>query len=374
MIIRDYIIKEILRSFGGVFIVLFLIVLSTQLIKSLAAVANGRVSVDFLLALIAYKNIESLTILLPLTLFIAVLLALTRLYKDSEMIALSSCGIGPLSLLKSVVIVVISFIFLEMGLALVIAPWASGNIQIAQEKYQAQAVMEFIVAGQFNFSGDSNRVLYTESYTDKKNLVNVFLYIKKNDKESNNLSSVLASKKSTFITDSRNDSRYIVFNEGNRYDGEPGKLNYRHIRFKDYGILLEGKELGKISLSRQSIASSDLWKSNHLKYKAELQWRISQVLMMLVLVLLAVPLSKSAPRQGRYGKMFIAILIYIFYSNLLLVGMNWMKKGVVEPYIGMWWVHIIFIMLFLMLFAHQMGWFNSLKKRRQDEFEDLVNT
>ncbi len=374
MIIRDYIIKEILRSFLGVFIILFLIILSTQLIKSLSLVAKGQISVDFLLALIAYKNIESLTLLVPLALFIAVLLAISRLYKDSEMIALSSCGVGPVSLLKSVMIIVVSFVFFEMGLALIIAPWASSSIQIAQEEYQAKAVMEFIEAGQFNFSSDANRVLYAESFSDKSHLDNVFLYIDNNDKNKNDRSSVLASKNASFIIDPRNGSRYIVFNEGHRYDGSPGSLDYRHIRFKDYGVLLEGKAIGKISFERKALSLDILLSSDNLRHKAELQWRISQVLMMIILAMLAVPLSKSTPRQGRYGKMAIAILLYVVYSNLLLVALNWMKKGKVEPYIGLWWVHFIFMLLFLVLFLHQMGWFNSLKKRRQDEFEDLVST
>ncbi len=374
MIIRDYIIKEILRSFLGVFIILFLIILSTQLIKSLSLVAKGQISVDFLLALISYKNIESLTLLVPLALFIAVLLAISRLYKDSEMIALSSCGVGPVSLLKSVMIIVVSFIFFEMGLALIIAPWASSSIQIAQEEYQAKAVMEFIEAGQFNFSSDANRVLYAESFSDKSHLDNVFLYIDNNDKNKNDRSSVLVSKNASFITDPRNGSRYIVFNEGHRYDGSPGSLDYRHVRFKDYGVLLEGKAIGKISFERKALSLDILLSSDNLRHKAELQWRISQVLMMIILAMLAVPLSKSTPRQGRYGKMAIAILLYVVYSNLLLVALNWMKKGKVEPYIGLWWVHLIFMLLFLVLFSYQMGWFNVLKKRRQDEFEDLVST
>ncbi len=374
MIIRDYIIKEILRSFLGVFIILFLIILSTQLIKSLSLVAKGQISVDFLLALISYKNIESLTLLVPLALFMAILLAISRLYKDSEMIALSSCGVGPVSLLKSVMIIVVSFVFFEMGLALIITPWASSSIQIAQEEYQAKAVMEFIEAGQFNFSSDANRVLYADSFSDKSHLDNVFLYIDNNDKNKNDRSSVLASKNSSFIINPRNGSRYIVFNEGHRYDGSPGSLDYRHIRFKDYGVLLEGKAMGKISFERKALALDTLLISDNLRHKAELQWRISQVLMMIILAMLAVPLSKSTPRQGRYGKMAIAILLYVVYSNLLLVALNWMKKGKVEPYIGLWWVHFIFIVLFLVLFLHQMGWFNSLKKRRQDEFEDLVST
>ncbi|MCU7837220.1 MAG: LPS export ABC transporter permease LptF [gamma proteobacterium symbiont of Taylorina sp.] len=376
MIIQDYIIKEILRSFAGVFIVLFLVILSTQLLKSLSAVASGQISTDFLFALIAYKNIDSLTIILPLSLFVSILLALSRLYKDSEMIALSSCGIGPLSLLKSVLIVVSTFIFLEAGLSLSLGPWARSHIQIAKEEFKVQAVVEFIVAGQFNFSNDLKRVLYTERFNDKKtSLDNVFLYIDKSDKKNEGGdNSVLASEKASFVTDPKNDSRYIIFNNGHRYDGIPGTFDYTHIRFQDYGVLLQGKSVSNISFDRESVPFSHLLDTDKINYKAEFQWRISQILMMIILAMLAVPLSKSTPRQGRYGKMAVAILIYIIYSNLLLVSMNMLRKGRVDPFIGMWWVHVIFILLFLFLFSRQMGWLQIFKQKKQNEFEDLVNS
>ena len=372
MIIRDYIIKELLRTFFGVFLVIFLIIISTQLLKSLAAVVNGKISIDFLFALIALKNIESLTLILPLTLFLSILLALSRLYKDSEMIALSACGIGPGTLLKCVVTVLGTFIFLEIGLALVIGPWASSQMQIAEEEFKAQALMEFITPGHFNFSSDSSRVLYTETLTDKTQLNNVFLYFNKDDNDS-----VLASENAQFVIDENNGSRYVVFQQGNRYDGIPGTLKYRHIQFKDYGILLEGKTISKVDFDRESLPVSELWKSDKLSYTAELQWRISQILMMIILALLAAPLSKSTPRQGRYAKMAIAVLIYIIYSNLLVVAMNWVKKDLINPYIGMWWVHVLFFMLFLFLFARQMGWLALLKRKTHnqhypEEFEDLV--
>ncbi|HGY11750.1 MAG TPA: LptF/LptG family permease, partial [Desulfobacterales bacterium] len=119
--------------------------------------------------------------------------------------------------------------------------------------------------------------------------------------------------------------------------------------------------------------------SDTLTRKAELQWRISQVLMMILLAMLAVPLSKSAPRQGRYGKMALAILLYIAYTNLLMVAMNWIRKGVVSPEIGMWWVHALFLLLFIILFARQMGWLSGLKRKSHnvlhcpDEFDELVD-
>lgn len=363
-----------MRTFAGVFLVLFLIILSTQLLKSLAAVANGKIPLDFLFSLIALKNIASLNLILPLTLFLAILLALSRLYKDSEMIALSACGIGPGTLLKCVLIVVFTFVFLEFGLAMVMSPWASKQIQIAEEEFKAEAVIELITPGQFNVSSDSRRVLYTEKMPEGNHLQNVFLHV---DNDGND-SSVLASSEANIVTDPRYGVRYIVFQNGNRYDGHPGTLDYRYIKFQDYGVLLEGKPVGKISFDKEALPLKKLWKSKNISKKTELHWRFSQVLMMIILAMLAVPLSKSTPRQGRYAKMAIAIFIYIIYSNLLVVAMNWLKKGIVEPYVGMWWVHILFFCLFLILFSRHMGWLHRRKRNtnepsnRSDEFDNLV--
>ncbi len=355
------------------FLVLFLIILSTQLIKSLAAVANGKIPIDFLFALIGLRNLQSLTLILPLTLFLGILLALSRLYKDSEMVALSACGIGPVTLIKSVIIVLASFIVLEIGLALVIGPWAFSRMQIVEEEFKLQADIELVVPGQFTLSNDGKRVIYAEEIVHRTKLKNVFLHV-----DTDTRSSVLAANEANIETDPRQGARYIVFQNGHRYDGESGTLEYRDIKFKDYGVLLEGRGRAVIQLDRDALPLKALINSDNLYYKAELQWRISQILMMIILALLAVPLSKTSPRHGRYGKMALAVLIYIIYSNLLLVAMNWLRKGVVEAYIGMWWVHLLFFALFLFLFARQMGWLSGLRRKSHDvlhcpdEFDEMV--
>ena len=290
------------------------------------------------------------------------------------MVALSACGIGPETLLKSITIVLFSFVFIEIGLALVLAPWANNKMQYAEESFKVEADIELITPGQFNLAAKGSRVLYTEDMPTPSKLDNVFLHVDNGD-----TSSVMASHNASIITDKRQGARYIVFRNGNRYDGTPGSLDYRFIKFEDYGVLLEGKTLSNIDLDKESLPSHELYGSDNLNHIAELQWRISQVLMMILLAVIAVPLSKSAPRQGRYAKMALAILLYIMYSNLLLVAMNWLRKGVVDPLIGMWWVHIIFLILFLVLFIRQIGWLRGLNRRTHnvlhcpEEFDDLVD-
>jgi len=355
LIIRDYIIKEVLRTFAGVFIVLFLIILSTQFLKALALVVDGKIALEFLFSLIFLQNLDSLTLILPLTLFLSILLALSRLYKDSEMIALSACGIGPPALLKSVFLVVLSFVFLEIGLAMVLAPWANHKIQDIEEAFKSQADLELITPGQFNMADHGKRILFTEEMLDTTSLKNVFLHLDNGDSES-----VLASDSAHVVIDEKQDSRYIVFQNGNRYDRLVDSLEYRIIKFVNYAVLMEDKTLGRVDYDRDALSVTELLKTDSLSHTVEMQWRISQILMMIILAFLAVPLSKATPRQGRYGKMALAILLYIVYSNLLVVATNWLKKDVVSPFIGLWWVHILFLLLFMLLFSHQTGWLQRL--------------
>lgn len=378
MIIRDYIIKEILRTFAAVFFILFLILLSTQLLRYLSAVAEGKVPIELFFIMLGLRNLESMTLLLPLSLFLSILLALSRLYKDSEMVALASCGTGPSTLLKSVLIVAFAFIFVEGSLALFLSPSANRQIEVMKEKVKLTAEVETISAGQFNVSKDSRRVLYAARKTDNDELENVFLHIR--DKNNH---SVLAAEDARVITDKNLDARYIIFQNGNRYDGVPGTLEYRHVKFKDYGIHMQGQGIGEIDFEKYSLTMAELLTMTDSEAISEIQWRLSMVISVILLSMLAVPLSKTSPRKGRYAKFAVALLVYIVYTNLLTVSQSWIKKGKIDPLMGMWWVHGLFFLLFLFLFAKQMGWFNRLsglkaKSVKSDnavtanEFEHLV--
>jgi lipopolysaccharide export system permease protein len=131
---------------------------------------------------------------------------------------------------------------------------------------------------------------------------------------------------------------------------------------------MEGKSMASIKYSRESLPLQDLLRKKSLTYTAEIQWRISLVLSLLILALLAIPLSNSSPRKGRFSKIFPAIIIYFLYSNLLNVAQSLVKKGDLPPMIGMWWVHIIFLALFIYLFSQQMGWFHSHKIKKRSNY------
>ncbi len=355
MIIRDYIIKEILKTFVAVFIILFLILISTQLLRYLSAVAEGKVPIELFFTMLGLRNLESMTLMLPLSLFLSILLALSRFYKDSEMVALASCGIGPSTLLKCVLIVALSFTFLEASLALFLSPLANRQIEIMKAEMKATADTETISAGQFNISKDSRRVLYAASKSNNTELKNVFLHLRDDDNRS-----VLAAEDASLVTDDKLEVRYIVFQNGNRYDGVPGTLEYRHVKFQDYGVFIPGQHVTVSDFEKYSLSLTELFSMTDSKAVSEIQWRFSMIISIILLSMLAVPLSKSSPRKGRYGNFAAAILVYIIYTNLLTVSQSWIKKDKIDPLLGLWWVHGVFLLLFLILFAKQMGWFNRL--------------
>jgi lipopolysaccharide export system permease protein len=355
LIIRDYIIKEILRTFAAVFLILFLILLSTQLLRYLSAVADGKVPIELFFMMLGLRNLESMSLLLPLSLFLSVLLALSRLYKDSEMIALASCGSGPSTLLKSVLILSFTFIIVEGSLALFLSPLANRQIEIMKEEFKSTSDVETISAGQFNISKDSSRVLYAARKTENNELENVFLHLRNKNNQS-----VLSAEDARLVTDKNLGARYIIFQNGNRYDGVPGTLEYRHIKYKDYGIHIQGKSVGEIDFEKYSLTMAELLTMTDSKAISEIQWRLSLVISIILLPMLAVPLSKSTPRKGPYAKFAVALLVYIVYTNLLTISQSWIKKDKIDPLIGLWWVHGLFFLLFMVLFAKQMGWFNRL--------------
>ncbi|MFK5893651.1 MAG: LPS export ABC transporter permease LptF [Pseudomonadota bacterium] len=357
MIIRWYLIKEVVKTFLAVFLVVFLILLSTQVLRVLSAVSDGKITLDLLFVLLTLTNIKSMAMVFPVTFYLSIILALSRFYKDSEMIAMWACGISPKTILGSLLPVIFIFIIIEAMFALHISPWANGQITKVKNHVKLNADVDVLDSGRFNIFGYGERVIYVENITAEGVLKNVFLKIRKD-----NNNSVIYADQAYIKTDETSGARYIVFMQGRRYDGQPGSDDYRVISFKEYGVIVENKILKSIQYDKDELSFNDLLKQqNNIEAIAEMQWRFSLILSLLILALLAIPISQSSPRKGRFAKVIPAILVYFLYSNLLGIAQKFVKKGEISPLIGVWWVHILFLLLFIYLFGRQMGWFNLRK-------------
>ena len=335
----------------GVFVVLLLIALSAQLVGLFREVVSGGLRVETVLVTFGLKSITIIAFILPLSLYLAVLLALSRLYKDSEMTALSACGMSTLSMMRTVLSVAVLFAVMQGVLTLQLAPWAEAQTQRMFAKAQQSADIQGISPGRFNEMTEGVGVIYAQEMDQEQmRLRNVFLQQQRERGQS-----IVTSATGYQYSEPANGDRFIVLENGYRYEGEPGQDNYTIIEFKKHGIRIQEKAAEVISRKHKSIPTRELLLVDNLAYTSELQWRISSALMCIVLALLAVPLSKTSHRQGRYSKLALAIVLYMFFSNLLNVARNWLYTGKVDPLIGLWWVHVLIIVVAFIFIFRQTG-------------------
>lgn len=359
LIIDRYFIKEVLTTLVGVAIVLLMIAVSGQLASLFSKVVEGILTVDTVLTMLGYKIIATLVFILPLSLYLGILLAFSRMYKDSEMVVLVACGMGKFRVLRSVLGLAVFVAIAQAALTLVVAPWAEVKTQQIFAEVESESDIKGIVPGRFKELQDGVGVIYVqEANKDKTNIKNLFVQQTKD-----NALSIISSKTGRQYTDSETGDRFVVLHNGSRYESQRGSENSAVIKFEEHGIRIKERDPSKIHYKHKSTPTIDLYRSDKLGDIAELQSRISSAILCIVLTLLAVPLSKTSPRQGRYSKLAVALLLYITYTNLLNVARAWLVKGDISPVVGLWWVHIIMLAVGLALLFNQTGFRHLFQKQ-----------
>lgn len=326
---------------------LFLIYSSEKFVDYLADAAAGKISSSLVFELLWLKLVSVLPKLLPVTIFLAVILTYSRLVSDNEMAVLSASGMSKLEQLKIVFLLVTPVCIFVAGISFFVAPWAEVRLQELKTQARQEADITGIAAGQFKEFSKGNRVVYVESLSDDKtSMENIFLQVRQHGKLG-----VLTSDRATFELDEESGNRYIIFEDGRRYVGVPGGLDYKITEFKTYAILVEANEAALKAANRlESIPTSVLLFSDVPSHKAELQWRASSIFSCMLLSLLAVLLSQLPIGEKRYALIFISMLIYFIYSNLLGVSKSLLKHDEIPSIIGLWWVHVLLIIAMLVLY------------------------
>jgi lipopolysaccharide export system permease protein len=342
----SYISKDVLATFGGVLAILLLIALSAQMVGLFNKVASGQLTANVVLITLGLKSISIVSFILPLAFFLGILLSFSRFYQDSEMTALFAAGIGPFHVLGSVLSMAVLVAALQALLSLQLAPWAEEQAQRIGKDAAAKSGIKGLTPGRFREMESGIGVIYAEVLDESSNrLLNIFV-----QKREGNKHTIIKASSGYEITKDNN-NRYVILENGYRYEGQPGQEGYTIIGFKKHGLLIEQEPFNEIELRKKAVKSSVLWNSDNLADKAELQWRISSALLCITLAMLAVPLSQTTPRQGRYAKLVLAIIFYLVFSNLLSVARTWLFQGDIPHYVGLWWVHGLILttaMLFLM--------------------------
>jgi lipopolysaccharide export system permease protein len=351
LIVFRYLSRELLMTSGAVSAVLLVIIMSGRFIKYLAQAAEGRLDHTVLFLIMGFKLPGFLQLILPLGLFLGVLLAYGRLYLDSEMTVLSSAGMSQQRLAGYTLVSATAVACLVAWMSLGLAPQGSTEVARILNKQAAMTEFDTLEAGRFQALRKGSRVTYTEQLSDgRSQLSGVFISDKRESKAGDKpagISVLVAEKGHQEIK--ADGSRYLILQNGYRYDGNPGQADYRKIEYETYGVLLPKPSVSEEIGEREAVPTSELFGSSNLVDRAELQWRLSIPILVFVVALLAVPLSRVNPRQGRFLKLLPAVLIYMTYLALLVAARGALDKGKIPEYLGLWAVHGLFLGLGLLL-------------------------
>jgi len=352
MIIARYLIKEIAQTLFGVALVLMLVGLSGQLVGVFSDVAAGTLSVNTVMLVLGLKSLAMLMVILPLSLFLAVLMTLSRFYQNNEMAAISASGISQLYIVQ----IVLSFAFLfsiVVGIfSFQIIPWANTVQQEVTAKAANASELEGMSAGRFREVSAGVGVMYVEEMNDEHTqMQGVFLQ----QRLENNGELVIRANKGHRKIDSQTGDKFMVLEDGVRYQRTQGKLDYTVIEFEQHGVRIHEKGSAVKNKKHTAIPTLELIKKSQPIYKAEFHSRLAPIFLCLLLAALAVPLSQTSPRQGRYLRLGLGLLVYIMVTNLISIGKSWIAAGTVPSAVGLWWVHAIMLVLLIVLLMQQVG-------------------
>jgi lipopolysaccharide export system permease protein len=354
-ILDRYIFREIAVTWLGVTMVLLLILLTNQFARVLGDVAKGKLPKGAAMEVFGLSAIQYLTILVPIGLFLAVMLALGRLYRDSEMPAMLACRIGPMGIYRPLTFLLIPLVLGVAWLSIDVGPSALQAVDRIGAEARREADLASIEPGRFTTVGPDRAVVYGERVSSQGVMENVFLQRRL---DSGEIELVVAKRGEQVPTDDP-DTRMLVLHEGRRYEGIPGTGQFRVIEFLEHGIPYQLPGLEPSDPRPRAMTFAALLKSDEPEDIAEMHWRIGVPLSTLILALIAVPLSKSRPRAGRYGRIAIGLLLFIVYFNLMSAAKAWIERGDASPSLGLWWVHGLILAFGLGLLAVQ----NSVHRR-----------
>ena len=341
--------REFAQAAAGISVALLAILTSTQLIRLLKEAAGGRIAPEAVVSLLGFAALNFMPILLSLTLFVAVLLSLSRMYRDSEMVVWFSSGLPLTAWMRPVLRFAAPIVLAIAVLAAFLSPWANYSTAAYRQKLSARSELSQVSPGSFREVKKGQRVFFVEALSDDATQVgNVFVA----SFQDGRLGVVMSDKGHQEVVE--NGDRFVVLEQGRRYEVEPGTPQFKIMAFERYKVRMEDGEVQPADRSPSRLPINELVLDSSPQARAELLWRIGMPVSALILALLAIPLSYVNPRAGRSANMLIAVLIYAIYSNLMSVSQAWVAQGKLSFWIGVWVVHALMLAPLVFLFYRRM--------------------
>ena len=343
-----YLLREVTWTFIAVTGVLLVVLLSNQFARVLGQAARSDFPGKIVVTLIGLTTLQQLTVLVPVGLFLGIVLALGRLYHESEMTAMTACGVGPLRVFRPIALLTLVVAGLLAVLSFRIVPDAW--VKAAELRAEATRAAQFgaLEAGRFRSFAGGDAVFYAERVGKDGELFGVFVQRSVGDKVE------IAMAERAVQRGAGQPEQLFILYDGRRYEGIPGSPTWRIVEFREHGIPVRLPDTKAVKDKQESRSTSALLASDKPRDRAELAWRIAVPVMAIVLTVLAVPLSRLRPRQGRFARVGFAVLAYFLYSNLLAAVRVWIEKDSAGGQFGLWWVHLIPLLLAVGFIWHEL--------------------
>lgn len=347
MLVYRYLSRQLFASTLAVAFVLVLVLVFGRFVKYLGDAAEGKIQAEVLFSLLAFRLPGFLELILPLSLFIGVLLTFGRMYVDSEMTVLRASGLSNEQLIRMCLVPALMMSLVVGAFSVALSPWGFAKMNHIIEAQRARPEIDMVSGGRFykRLETGVERVTYAEDLVDgRTRLEGVFIAeFPVGEFSDIKRPSVVTAMSGRRVQDD-DGAQYLELTSGYRYEGRPGQPDFQTIAFETYRVrLADGAIRSPEQLRGQPTGT--LMSRDEVAAVAEWQWRVSLPFMSLVAVLLAVPLSRVSPRQGRFVKLLPGVLLFMLYLGLLVGVRQWVERGVLAPVFGPWWVHLLFVLL-----------------------------
>jgi len=345
MIFQRSLLREFTATGSAAFFVLLAITITTQLIRFLGYAARGNISSDAVLTFLGFASLRYLPHLLSITLFISILMTLTRSYRDSEMVVWFTSGQGLNAWIRPVLIYAAPVAVIIATLSFLLAPWAIGKTEEYRHQLESQDDIAAISLGVCKEARNGERVFFVEKLAANLSTVaNIFVH----SDEKGEVGTTVAKR--GYQETAANGDRFLVMLNGRRYIGNAGSAEFRIVEFEKYAVRIDTGEVKTAVPSVKALPMLELLADHSPDARAELVWRAGLPLSALVLSLLAVPMSFVNPRAGRSLNLMLAALLYTVYTNMLSIFQAWVMQQKIGVVFGMWAVHLVMLAMVAMMF------------------------
>lgn len=341
MLIFRYLARDLLSTTLGVCAVLLLVIVSGRFVKYLAQAAAGELDAGILLAIIGYRLPGFIELILPLAFFLGILLSYGRLYVQSEMTVMIACGMSPRRLIVYTMIPGVIIAMVVGWLSVDVSPTGLRKAEALLTAQKERGELDGLMARHFHPLAGGRSVTYTEEVTKDGEMTDVFLAENNPDAEDGR-QLVLVIAESGNHRRTEQGASFLVLREGFRIQGIPGQADYQITRFEEYGQRLSRPQQQRRRDKVDTMYTVELLDSDQPAHKAAVQWRLSVPILVLVVSLIAIPLSKTDPRQGRFARIVPAVLLYVVYLVMLNGARGMAEDGKVSAVVGLWSVHLLF--------------------------------